>query len=168
MLFRSECRQNGKTPAVDRYTYGVFNYAMGTKGVAQWVYTDTKKGGRAEDKRSKIVYGHVLVEKGELIPSLGWEAIREGIDDYRYIQLLTSLIKKAQSGNNIELKNRARAAETMLNEIKDKINPKSFRERNVLQDGVQFRLDNNPQADISLDQYDRWREQIAQHIIALQ
>ncbi len=156
-----ECRMNGKSPRVDRYSYGVFPYAAGATGAAQWVYADSD---RPKDGWTGIVYGYVLIEDDDLVPSVGWEAKRTGINDHRYIELVESLLARVPDPAAPE----AIAAAELLREIREKIDPNSFRARKERMLGVEFLLDNTPEPAWPERQMELWRRQLAQHIITLQ
>jgi hypothetical protein len=55
------------------------------------------------------------------IPTQRWEAVREGIDDYRYVYTLETLCTQAEkSGKGVEA---ARAARQYLKELRDRVQP---------------------------------------------
>lgn len=73
-----------------RLFYGFFTWKAKADGVAQWVYhhnatPDHNYAWPAQDaSRSKV-------------PTLRWEAVREGAKDYRYLATLEKLIAENQS-----------------------------------------------------------------------
>ena len=84
-----------------------------------------------------------------LLPSIGWEGEREGIDDYKYVKMLEELIKKAGPDNP-----KAQKAKATLDKLRAEIPP----------DGKQVLL--MPEA-FTFDTFDSYRSEIANHIIAL-
>ncbi len=82
-----------------RAFYGFLAFRTGVKGVAQWAYYDNKlwtadaDGNPGGNPRTRL--SRVCVSPNGPIPTLSWEAMREGIDDYRYAQRLRSLITEA-------------------------------------------------------------------------
>ena len=82
-----------------RAFYGFWAYKTGVKGVAEWAYYDL---GRWTADENGDVFGdshnrhsRVIVSPIGPIPTISWEATREGIDDYRHIQMLRDLVKSA-------------------------------------------------------------------------
>ncbi len=155
-----ECRMNGKSPMADRYSFGVFNYAAGGSGCAQWIYFDPDRPG---DGRKGVVYGYVLVEPDDIVPSIGYEAKREGITDARYIQMVEKLITGAKNPDSTAV----RTAAATLAEIRGTVDLDSFHQRMEAMNGIEFRLDNQPQTGWEATFPDRWRERLARHIIEL-
>lgn len=112
-----ECQSNGAEPRNDRYFTGYFTWTAKLKGNCQWCYTEVS-GGRLTDKGeielSAAGYEdpwrncYVLPGPQENIPTLGWEARREGIDDYRYLQALREATVAARHSSD---RNRVRVAQ---------------------------------------------------------
>jgi hypothetical protein len=105
-------------PVVDRYVAGWFQEAAGIDGCFNWAYQSVAgdpyddQDGPLGDEVAYYPPGHGHVGG----PSIGWEGMREGIDDYRYIALLRDLIVAARKkgGRSAELASRA---ESDLKEI---------------------------------------------------
>lgn len=78
---------------------GLYNTACGYLGVAPWAYQDFPDNRlyNGEDSPHAIAYPD---ESGDPIPTLRWEAMREGIDDVRYMQALDRAIAAAQERLN--------------------------------------------------------------------
>jgi hypothetical protein len=55
----------------DRYYFGVWAWVSQVKGCAHWCYFD-----------AMLKLSYVYPAEDELIPTIGWEAVREGIDAY--------------------------------------------------------------------------------------
>jgi hypothetical protein len=79
----------GRNPLVDRFCYGFWPMKAGLKGVSNWVYT-----WRFE---TKVPDGNTYVfpEKDGPVPTTCWEAVREGIDDQRYLLTFRRLAEEA-------------------------------------------------------------------------
>jgi len=91
-----ECWGSAMVPEYVRYYSGVFNWKVGAKGNSHWVYISEKGLGKShvhphvtQDGRylwtDDWQFGYVLPGPDGPISTLGWEAKREGIDDYRYL-----------------------------------------------------------------------------------
>jgi len=92
-----ECCAHGFSPAYARCYPGLFSWNAGVKGNYVWAYTNANWGER--DYYTVQPDGTVTINNGRWysraipgadgpIPTIGWEAQREGVDDYRYLQLL--------------------------------------------------------------------------------
>ena len=79
----------GRNPLVDRFCYGFWPMKAGLKGVSNWVYT-----WRFE---TKVPDGNTYVfpEKDGPVPTTCWEAVREGIDDQRYLLTFRRVAEEA-------------------------------------------------------------------------
>ena len=83
-----------------RAFYGFWAYRTGVKGVAEWAYYDLRgwtadaEGNAYGDPGSR--HSRICVSPAGPVPTISWEASREGIDDYRYVQLLRDLCKEAE------------------------------------------------------------------------
>jgi hypothetical protein len=76
-------------PLIQRYYAGMYTWALGLRGNYVWEYY--------------YAYNWVEPLSKETMPTTGWEARREGIDDYRYLQMLTDAIEaKAEDPVAIE------------------------------------------------------------------
>ena len=85
----------GPTPAGARFFFGFYGWHTAARSIAQWAYffSDgifTGSGLRAEDD------GFVYHAIDGPLPSFMTEAVRAGIDDYRYLALLEGLITAAR------------------------------------------------------------------------
>jgi len=83
-------------PLHHRVLAGLYNTACGYQGTAPWAYQDFP------DDRLYGSEGHVHAvaypdASGRPIPSLRWEALRDGIDDVRYLQALRRAMDAAEN-----------------------------------------------------------------------
>ncbi|MEE3283842.1 MAG: LamG-like jellyroll fold domain-containing protein [Planctomycetota bacterium] len=84
-----------------RALYGFWAARTGIKGVASWAYYDNKvwtadaNGNVSGDPRTRL--SQVCLSPNGPIPTIAWEAIREGVDDYRYLQFLQDLMARAET-----------------------------------------------------------------------
>ena len=104
----------------NRYGAGLLNWKAGAKAQVSWTFCrphgdvfndfDGSRANRVEPKEQAIVYPHLLQPDDwrtyqGAIPTIAWESLREGIDDYAYLHTLASSIADAE-------KDGARAART--------------------------------------------------------
>lgn len=100
-------------PAFERTFFGRFAWKIGLKGVGLWSYAEDnsffdrfgRKRGYGDFEFTpewKHQYGHVYFENGEIVPSVTWEAVREGIDDYRYMLTLKKLAETSESSKVLD------------------------------------------------------------------
>jgi len=87
----------GPTLAGPRFFFGFYGFKTGASQIAQWVYhfgdAAFKGGFRQEDE------GYVYEAADGPLPSLYWEAVREGVDDYRYMTELWHRIAMAKASD---------------------------------------------------------------------
>ncbi len=100
-LWQYNCNSPHENMAFARSFYGFLPFRTGVKGVAYWAYYDARKWladsqGNAQGDPGSQRLSLVCVSPTGPIPTLAWEAVREGIDDYRYCQLFQSLLNKAE------------------------------------------------------------------------
>jgi hypothetical protein len=86
----------GSTPAGARFFFGFYGWKTSASQVGQWVYSFgesifTGNGLRQEDE------GYVYHAADGPLPSLMSEAVRAGVDDYRYLHLLWQMIGAARA-----------------------------------------------------------------------
>lgn len=111
----------GQDPRGDRMYRGLWTAKLGLLGVLQWTYwrpvLDTNKpfndlvGGRNN------MTCWVFPGKDGPLPSLGWEAMREGTEDEKYYHTLTALIQQAGEAKNEDLRALAKDAERYLQQV---------------------------------------------------
>jgi hypothetical protein len=76
---------------------GLYNTACGYRGTAPWAYQDFPDN-RLYDGGPTAVHAVAYPDAfGEPIPTLRWEAFRDGIDDVRYLQALDRAIELAEA-----------------------------------------------------------------------
>lgn len=95
----------------DRFFYGFYGFKTGAREVMQWVYQFGKPF--REPFRGNHGYSYPTPE-GPL-PSIALECLREGIDDYRYAQLLHSMIAAARKSQEAAARSAAEKAAAELN-----------------------------------------------------
>ena len=103
------------------------------------------------------------------VPSIAWEAIREGIDDRRYISTLTKLIEKAKAAGH---QTSGKEAKEFLQKLRDRLNPEAYSTATRAGEATGRRLGAlydrpSPEASLSKVDYNTNRYRIAQQIILL-
>ncbi|MCF7855375.1 MAG: DUF4091 domain-containing protein [Candidatus Pacebacteria bacterium] len=81
-------------PLYYRALTGLYNTAAGYLGTGPWAYADTP-GDKIWTKEKHMHAVSYPDENGKPIPSLRWEAYRDGVDDVRYLQALDRVIERA-------------------------------------------------------------------------
>ena len=103
----------GPTPAGARFFFGFYGYKTGASQIAQWAYYSGNAlfqgtGFRQDDE------GYVYLAKDGPLPSVMWEAVREGIKDYRYLSLLARSIAAAGASDRPGAQQAAAEADRVL------------------------------------------------------
>lgn len=110
----------------NRYGAGLFFWKTGAKSQVTWTFSrphadpfndfDGTPENESEPKDQTTVYPHLLrpndwsTYQGS-IPTLAWEALREGYNDYLYLHTLSEAVEAARAGGNPRLQKRADRAE---------------------------------------------------------
>ena len=113
----------------NRYGAGYLFWKTGAKAQVSWTFCrphedvfndfDGSQANPAEPKEQATAYPHLLrpddwTTYQGAIPTIAWEALREGIDDYRYLYTLSQTIQQAKDSPNRRARELAnRAQETM-------------------------------------------------------
>ena len=113
----------------NRYGAGLLFWKTGAKAQASWTFCrphedvfndfDGSRANSGEPKEQCTAYPHLLkpddwtTYQGAL-PTIAWEALREGKDDYLYLYTLTTLIKQAQASGKPAAAQAAADAQAML------------------------------------------------------
>ena len=178
-LWCYDCSLASVDALTSRYCYGFWAWKCGLKGVSNWAYADVpsaygnKRWSPSQKEQiSPLSFVHPIIE--EPVPSVSWEAVREGVDDYRYLTTLTALVEQAKSAGKA---NEAADAEKLLAEVGSLIHMDGFtksylaackadtgsKEEN--QSYVYNRVP--PEPAIPLTGYDELRHRIARQIVKL-
>ncbi|MBT3377988.1 MAG: hypothetical protein HN742_01240 [Lentisphaerae bacterium] len=105
---------------VNRFMGGFHFWRTGATGCWAWtflrakgnVFDDFDGGAHRENKDACIAYP--TRDGKALTPTLQWEGIREGVDDYLYVYTLSELIREARESGDAGRRARADAANTEL------------------------------------------------------
>ena len=152
--------------AANRYYAGLYTWGLELQGNVPYAYHHGEVGQphpvylpqQRRPSREQIL-GFILPGPDGPIPGVGYEARREGIDDYRYLQLLESRVAAAETQNDVKV-----AAEKWLTNLKKQIQQSAV--RGVLLDFITlWDLDwMNPDPDFNPDQYRTIRDVAIQFI----
>ena len=117
-------------PGYSRYIYGYYTWRQDLNGMSSWgpSTTENSRGNPFEDLDHEfsdyaITYPHV----GGPMSTPNWEALREGIDDIRYIYQLEKLCSAKAIKNPVETAN----AEKFLDSVRDMCD---FDDRDIMND----------------------------------
>jgi hypothetical protein len=115
---------SGSDPKIERIFYGIHPWKVGAKGVTQFQYQASSVNpfdmfatdhiGKRKREVSGTIHFYAYPSSSGPIPTPHWEAVRQGIYDYRYLFTLKKMIKKAYDSGN---KAGAEAAQKVLAEI---------------------------------------------------
>jgi hypothetical protein len=110
----------GPTAAGARFFFGFYGWKTGASQIGPWVYSFgesvfTGNGLRQEDE------GYVYHASDGPLPSVMWEAVREVVDDYRYVHLLWRMIGAVQTSEKPGARLAAAEAERALTRILSQI-----------------------------------------------
>lgn len=182
-LWSYDCSLAPTDALTARHYFGYQLWRTGAQGAAFWAYCD----GSAKDRFGlyakdwtgydpRLTYQHDFVwcvPEGP-VPSVGWEAAREGIDDHRYLRTLQQLVAEAKQAGRGPAASEAAA---FLEQLRARIDPANYgkaaqaaRERAKEPGLGATRLYERlaPEPSMSLSDYNAVRRQTANHIIRLQ
>ena len=154
--YTNACREY---PDVMRFKAGFFFWKTGATGQYYWAYQSPR--GNPYDDLDGIDWCAAYPGDDGPIPTIEWEALREGIDDFRYVYTLERAIARARDGGSTEAMRMAKDAERLLGELRKDIvaDLHEYEQR-----GVNFHTDSIwPPAT-----YDDWRRRIAQMTVRIQ
>jgi len=102
-----------------RFSYGFYPWRVAAYLRAQWSFSydgDSRDPYEALPSGARVSCDCRYTPEWEVLPSIGMLGQREGVDDYRYIQLLEELVAAADDGAA------KREAEATLSELRDAVN----------------------------------------------
>lgn len=118
----------------NRFGSGVLLWKSGATGQAIWTYCrphddvfndfDGSDVNRQEPKEQATVYPHLLKADDwstyqGAIPTIAWEALREGTDDYAYLHTLKQTINTAMRHSDEAVRSEGKRSEAMMNALVD-------------------------------------------------
>jgi hypothetical protein len=177
LLWSYDCGLATVDAETSRYYFGLWCWKTGIKGAALWAYSSTQN--TSENRwdyieknleNFELPYSFVWPAAAGPVPTVGWEATREGIDDYKYVTTLSNLIKQAKAAG---LKASAQRAGRVLKQISDEIDVKGYSAGSRAGRATKRRLGalydrSSPQDNIAKGDYNKFRYRIAREIMKLQ
>lgn len=154
-LWVYDCTLSPVDAETSRYYFGIWAWATGVKGCAHWSYFDNGP-----------VLSYVYPAEEELIPTIGWEAVREGIDDFRYLSTLKRLAEKAKSIGKADL---VKEAEKIFEEVKNMVTMGNYSkaycqaDKSSVKDARHYGRP-RPEPDLAIEGYDKMRLKTAREI----
>ena len=100
---------------MNRYAFGVATFKLGAKGNSQFMYDGPVYPNPGYQYYSTVAC--IMAKEGP-IPTVNWEWVREGIDDYKYFYTLETLVKAASGRKDEKLAPLISSAESVLNEAR--------------------------------------------------
>jgi len=144
---------------VMRFKGGFFFWKTGATGQLYWAYQYPHSN--PTDDRDGIDWCAAYPGETGPIPTIEWEGLREGIDDFRFVHTLELEIADARRDGSAAAKALANEAEALLAEIREA----AIDDLQVYEDReLNFHVDSIWDAET----YDTYRRQIAEKIAALQ
>ena len=134
----------------DRFFFGLYGFRTGAREILQWVY----QFGKPFEEPFRGNHGYSYQTPDGPLPSIAQQCVREGIDDYGYVQLLWSMIAAAGKSPGGTAKAAAETATTELSDI--------MRRTGMSYQAVYARRPPPVPAELR-----NWRWLIASHILAL-
>jgi hypothetical protein len=113
----------GWHPESMRFAFGFYIFATGADGIIEWAYAGS--GPSAYDdfkgKTGTTTFFYPKTDDEQGGPSIGWEGVREGVDDFRYVYTLQQLIARCETSEDERVRREATAAKKTLQEIADSV-----------------------------------------------
>ncbi len=125
----AEIRDHGRTLGLyncgaTRFSYGFYPWRVGAYLRAQWSFSydgDSRDPFEALPSGARVSCDCHFTPEWEVLPSIGMLVQREGVDDYRYIQLLEERLKAAQDAGQGQSP-AAKEARAVLDELRAAVN----------------------------------------------
>ena len=163
----------GWHPDVMRFGYGLGLWQAGGTGVIEWCY-DWHRDGKPETVYvpKSITYAYPATESETGGPTIAWQAIREGADDFKYLFTLVSALEQ----RGVQPKSRqAQIREQLLEYLAqidfrgscgsaaqgDWTGPKTWSAEGCQVAGGDWKMANG----LSLDSYEQFKRQLAEWIL---
>jgi hypothetical protein len=112
-LWTYDCNIRGRGNGTRaRFYAGLYSWALNLKGNFHWCYAEhwTWEGDR------NAIHSFVLPSESGPVPSVAWEARREGVEDYRLLRLLEARIAATPNAE------KAKGAKQWLDEVRARVN----------------------------------------------
>jgi len=156
----------GLDPKGDRLYRGIWASTLALAGTLQWSYfaPALDRNQPFNDLIPTAARNNmtcwVFPGEGGPLPSVGWEAMREGIEDEKYIYTLKTLLRQAYKSQNEDVKATARKAEEYLGRLHAQVDTSPSKDKKV------FPI-RRAAAELQPGFFDEFRWTIAQSIMKL-
>ena len=180
-LWTYDCGLAPVDALTDRHYFGLWSWKTGQTGASHWAYYDasamsrfnvaaTWTGTERDLTENTHRFNFVYPMPGELVPTIGWEAIREGVDDYRYLLTLKKTIEVARTKGIAPAL--VEDADTVLRQVAGVVTVAGFgrARRTAKESDVRLARDFDrapPEPGLTLDDYDRLRRRAAEQVLRL-
>jgi hypothetical protein len=171
----------GWHPESMRFAFGFYLFATGADGIIEWAYTGRGPGSYDDFKgrTGTTTFFYPKTDDEEGGPSIGWEGVREGVDDYRYVYTLRQLIARCEASQDEHVRREVDEAKETLRQIADAVDISGLRTNMSMQGrwttedlddagepmrSGSFRLP----VPWTFEDYDATRRRLAERILALQ
>ncbi|MFH0962929.1 MAG: glycoside hydrolase domain-containing protein [Planctomycetota bacterium] len=115
-LWNYTCHNRGRGNApFQRFYAGIYTWALRLKGNFIWAYTENYTREHGQYLPWSPIYCYVVPGDEGVVPSIAWEARREGVEDHRLLTLLEDRIAQRPENDT------AREAKTWLEEVRGKV-----------------------------------------------
>lgn len=161
-LWTYDCTLAPVDAETNRYHFGFWAWVSGVRGCALWAYFDNMP---------KLSYVYPTEE--EIVPTIGWEAVREGIDDYRYLATLRRLADRARAMGRSELVERAAG---VFRQVDSMVHVDGYSEAwhaalEAAPEATRWEVSTydrrRPEPDLDVEAHDRMRAEVAQAVVDL-
>ena len=167
---RKQCKKDGKIfwwysngtreyPAVARFKAGFFFWKTGAEGQLYWAYMNSRGDALNDFDTTSSDHCTVYFKGRKIIPTIQWECLREGINDFKYLYTLEQAIKKAPKSKAKEC---AKARQLLA-----KIRKETMIDLNDYKKRFGSDLALHIRSAWAPEKYDRYRKEIAEQIIRL-
>ena len=171
----------GWHPESMRFAFGFYIFATGADGIIEWAYAGSGAGAYDEfkGKSGTTTFFYPKTDEEQGGPSIGWEGVREGVDDYRYICTLQGLIARGEKSQDERVRREAAAAKQTLQQIADAVDISRLR-TNMSMQGQWTTETSDEDGDLArsgsfklpvplrFEDYAAARRQVAERIVVLQ
>ena len=180
-LWTYDCGLAPLDALTDRHYFGFWSWKTGQTGASHWAYYDastmsrfnvaaTWTGTERDLTENTHRFNFVYPMADELVPTIGWEAVREGVDDYRYLLTLRETIEVARK-EGVEAAT-VEAAEAVLRHVSDVVTVAGLGDarRRAKESDVPTARDfdrDPPEPGLKLEDYDGIRRRVAEQILRL-
>lgn len=160
-LWTYDCMAAPVHAEMDRYYFGVWAWVSGVKGCSHWAYFDAAP---------QLSYIYPDPDKGP-VPTVGWEAVREGIDDYRYLFTLRQWQAKAAKAGRTDLVD---AAEAVFTRVVSMVTMDNYGKCFLSAQGIEGEAGPatayhrpRPEPEMAIEAYDELRRDAAETIVSI-